>query len=257
MTIPCDLKCRTCNYQSSDKITFKEHSRSHINNQTFEILSGFLGHIRQKVEQIDLFISPSVRDAVDNYADAKSPSYGDAEILISTIGRTERLSSFAKELCNQKEMCEIHIHQALVTLILAARRDKDAFKLLTELAVEPTNTNNQRKWLDLAFTVPGHNIAYAIELECIARPKKKDSKHSRKVRNQLAHGLDQLINDYESFLKNHNDNVDRRYMCVVFDKEGRLLVYNRGLRIQEAKNLRMGIFEQSNQEQDDNLVWVY
>lgn len=201
----------------------------------------------------EAFVTEDMRAVVKAYSDPHGEAYGDAVTLIVVLGKMGSVGMLARSLAGQADVIEIHIHQALVSLILAARDDPNVFTLCSELAVEATREGEKRKWLDLAFRVSGQNTGYAIELECVERPKKALRK-SVEVRKKLIHGLKQLVEDYERFLATHGDDLTRYYSCLLFDTTGRLMAYTCAALFVDAKAVVTKLEKGS--EASHEVVWV-
>lgn len=199
---------------------------------------------------IEPLVSSNVHAAVAQYMHS-----GDALELIVTLGKLEEVATFAKSLAGKGDLIEIHVHQALVTFILAARKDLSDFEVCSELAVDKLNKQpkEKRKWLDLAFRLSGEHVGYAVELECFDRPKQKALSECEGVRNRLSHGLAQLVNDYRDFQFSDGDHhLERLFSCVMFDKKGSVMAYTKALRFDDANTLLTQI---SQRTEGDLVVW--
>jgi hypothetical protein len=99
--------------------------------------------------------------------------HGDPVQLIVALDACGAVGKLALELARGPNVFESHIHQAITSLLLAARLSRSDFALASELGVvkKTGRTGEETKWLEWGFVRRGEDVAYAIELECCAEPR--------------------------------------------------------------------------------------
>lgn len=205
---------------------------------------------RIQAEQIlqttfEAFVTHSVREVVEEYC-----RNGNPVSLLVALDKCGELAKLALELAGREQIIEKHIHQAITILVLAARKDRSAFQLCSELNVE--KNGEKKKWLDLAFWVRGQDEGYAIELECCKEPKVKENSKSKALRGQLHHGLEQLREDYKTFKLRGADFGRRLFSCALFGKDARLIAFTNPLSFEEISAVQGKLL---GEEEDDRVVW--
>jgi hypothetical protein len=109
--------------------------------------------------------------------------------------------------------------------MLAMREDRSAFQLYIGLNYE--KNGKKKNWLDLAFSVRGQDVLYGILLKC------NYSLTSVSLHGMLQEGLEQLREKYTTFHIPDAEFSQRRYACVVFGRDAKLLAFTNPLSFEE------------------------
>jgi hypothetical protein len=191
------------------------------------------------------YLTNEVRAAVSAYL-----GDGDVVRLLKALDATEQVANCAVHLAGESKSIESHVQQALIFLILAARKDVTDFHVASEVVVRK---DFSRKWLDLALVLRGQDTAYAIELECCEEPKKKENSDSLVLKNKLIHGLDQLKQDCKDFSMDGFKIGKRMYSCALFGKDGRLIAITKALTFEEIPKVQESL---KSDNADERVEWI-
>jgi hypothetical protein len=139
------------------------------------------------------------------------------------------------------------VQQAVSALVLAGRRDRAKFFIGSELGVQ--EPGKAIMWL--SFAMRGHGFGYAVGLECCEKPHEITHATSAALCSQLSYGLTRLRADYETL--EVPGAVEKRYSCMLFGKDAKLLVYTKGLKSDVIEDVQAKL---SMKQADNRVFWL-
>jgi hypothetical protein len=183
-------------------------------------------------------VTSRVRAAVATYC-----VDGDAMRLLVELDASGDLAKCALDFAGGKAVSEAHIRQAIAALVLGARAKLDDFVVRREVGVP--NEMPHTPWLDLAFARPG-GMGCAVVLQCY-----KGSCAMYKSKSFLK-GVDLLLLDGVNLLQSGYKNFEmgvplssRRYTCMLFGENARLIVYTDWLEYSELAEVKASLQEKA------------
>ena len=204
---------------------------------------------RTQAEQIlhttfEPFMTQSVREAVRDYY-----RNGNPVALLATLDGCGELAKLALKLAGNDQVIEKYIHQAITILVFVERSGQLPFEMCSKLSVEKSDV--LPKWLDLAFWVHRQDVGYRIMFKC------SDSSTSVGLRRMLQEGLEQLREKCTTFHIPNAEFSQRRYACVVFGKDAKLLAFTKPLSFEEISEVQDKLTAEKNgnwKENDSRVV---